>query len=373
MRVGVPRELKADEHRVALTPAGAAALRRRGHAVLVEPEAGTGSGYPDEAYAAAGARAVDAATLWREADLVVKVKEPAPEEWPRLREGQVLFTYLHLAAAPELTRALMASGATGIGYETVALEDGSLPLLAPMSEVAGRLAPQMGAFALERTRGGRGVLLAGLPGVPPGRVVVLGGGIVGENAARIAVGMGADVWLYERSVPRMRELESLLDRRVRLAMSEPEAVSEAAAAADLVIGAVLLPGARAPRLLGRADLARMRRGAALVDVSIDQGGCFETSRPTTHSAPTYVVDGVVHYCVANMPGAVPATATRGLTNVTLPYVELLADAGPDEAVRRAPELGRGVNVARGRVTSPPVAESLGLDYSPLARVLSAAA
>jgi alanine dehydrogenase len=369
VRVGVVLELKADEHRVALTPAGARELVERGHDVLVETRAGEGSSFADSAYAAAGARIVSVDEVWDECELVLKVKEPLPVEFGRPRPEQVLFTYLHLAADERLTRALLDSGATCVAYETVQTEDGRLPLLAPMSEVAGRLATQMGAWALEKAQDGRGVLLGGVPGVPPANVVVLGGGIVGYNAALIAVGMQADVWILERSVERMRDLEMMLDGRITLAMSSRTEIDEAIRRCDLVIGAVLIPGARAPKLVTRDMLSTMKRGAVLVDVAIDQGGCFETSRPTTHSDPVYVVDGIVHYCVANMPGAVPMSSTKALTNVTLPYAEAIADYGVRRAVARDPALAKGVNVVAGNVTYPAVAEAHGLGYVPLEQAL----
>ncbi len=369
MRVAVVKEIKADEYRVALTPAGTQELVRRGHEVLVERGAGEGSAFPDAAYAAVGARLVDVDEAWAEAELLLKVKEPIEPEYGRLREDLVLFTYLHLAADEPLTRALVASGVTAVAYETVELEGGRLPLLAPMSEVAGRLASQMGAWTLEKSQGGRGILLGGVPGVPPAKVVVLGGGIVGYNAALIAVGMQADVWVLDTSVERMRDLEMMLDGRITLAMSTQLQVEEAIADADLVIGAVLIPGARAPKLVTRAMLGSMKPGSVIVDVAIDQGGCAETSHPTTHSDPVYVVDEVVHYCVANMPGAVPITSTQALTNVTLPYVKAIADLGLAEAVARDPALGRGVNVASGSVTYEAVADAHGLAHVPLGRAL----
>jgi alanine dehydrogenase len=369
VKVGVVKELKADEHRVALTPAGARELVERGHDVLVESGAGLGSAFPDGAYEAVGARLHPAAAVWERAELLLKVKEPLPEEYGRLREGLVLFTYLHLAADERLTRALMASEATCIAYETVQGDDGKLPLLAPMSEVAGRLATQMGAWALEKAQGGRGILLGGVPGVPPARVAVIGGGIVGYNAALIAVGMQADVWVLDRSVERMRELEMMLDGRITLAMSNRLQIEELLPDVDLVIGAVLIPGARAPKLVTRDLLRTMKPGSVLVDVSIDQGGCFETSRPTTHSDPVFEVDGIVHYCVANMPGAVPITSTKSLTNVTLPYVEAIAERGVHQAVASSSALVRGVNVVAGKVTHAAVAEAHGLPYTPVEEAL----
>ena len=340
-----------------------------GHDVVVETTAGDGSSFPDDAYVAAGASIAACDDVWATCDMVMKVKEPLQPEYAKIRDGQILFTYLHLAPDLELTNALIKTGATCIAYETVETDDHKLPLLAPMSEVAGRLAPQMGAHSLEKPKGGRGILLAGLPGVAPAKVVVLGGGIVGYNAALIAVGMQADVWVLERSVDRMRELENMMDGRITLEISNRHMVEEAIAGADMVIGAVLVAGARAPRLITKDMLSGMKPGSVLVDVAIDQGGCFETSKPTTHSDPTYVVDGVVHYCVANMPGAVPITSTRGLTNVTLPYAELLANKGLDEAMRFSKPLARGVNVMAGKITNQPVAESHGLSYTHLSDLI----
>jgi len=369
MRIGVAKEIKQDEYRVALTPAGAGELRQRGHDVVVETGAGAGSAFPDSDYEAVGARITTVEDVWGSCEMVLKVKEPLPEEYGRLREGQILFTYLHLAADEQLTRALVASGATCIAYETVESDDGKLPLLAPMSEVAGRLATQMGAWALEKAQGGRGLLLGGVPGVPPAKVVVLGGGIVGYNAALIAVGMQADVWILDKSVERMRDLEMMLDGRITLAMSNRLEIELASADADLIIGAVLIPGARAPKLITRDMLGGLKPGAVLVDVAIDQGGCFETSHPTTHTDPIYEVDGIVHYCVANMPGAVPVTSTFALTNVTLPYVEAIANHGFREAVARDATLARGVNVVDGKLTYEAVADAHGLEYLPLEQAL----
>jgi alanine dehydrogenase len=373
MRVGVAKEIKPQEYRVALTPAGALELIQRGHDVLVETGAGVGSAFPDNAYAAAGARLVSVDEVWSEAELLLKVKEPIEPEYARLRDDLILFTYLHIAADEPLTRALVESGVAAVAYETVETPDRRLPLLAPMSEVAGRLAPQMGAWALEKANGGRGILLGGVPGVPPAKVVVLGGGVVGYNAALIAVGLQADVWVLDRSVERMRDLEQMLAGRITLAMSSKLQIEEVIADADLVIGAVLVPGAVAPKLVTREMLPTMKPGAVLVDVAIDQGGCFETSRPTTHAEPTYEVDGIVHYCVANIPGAVPITSTKALTNVTLPYVEAIADKGLAAAVADDPALAKGVNVLAGRVTYAAVAEAHGMPYTALDEALPAVA
>jgi alanine dehydrogenase len=371
MRIGVAREIKPQEYRVALTPAGAKELARGGHEVLVEEGAGLGSAFPDEAYVRAGASVVDVDEVWGGSDLLLKVKEPIASEYPRLREGLTLFTYLHIAADEPLTRALVESGFTAIAYETVETATGALPLLAPMSEIAGRLAPQAGADNLEKPKGGRGILLGGVAGVAPARVLVIGGGMVGYNAAVIALGMGAQVTILERSVDRMRYLEQILSGRVQLLMSSSLQIEESIKEADLVIGAVLIPGARAPKLVTREMLGTMKEGSVFVDVAIDQGGCAETSKPTTHDDPVYTVDGVVHYCVANMPGAVPITSTRALTNVTLPYVEQLAELGTVAAVGSDPELARGVNVIGRLVTYEAVADAHGLEYTPLDDALSA--
>src|SRR4051795_3392144 len=373
MKVGVVKEIKPDEYRIALTPAGARELVQRGHDVLVEAGAGEGSSFPDDAYRAVGASLASVEDVWADAELLLKVKEPLPEEYPRLREGLVLFTYLHLAASEELTRALVESGAACVAYETVETDNRALPLLAPMSEIAGRLAAQAGAYFLEKPLGGRGLLLGGVPGVAPGSVLVIGGGIVGYNAAGIALGLGANVTILERSVDRMRHLDEILSGRVSLVMSSTLQIEESIVEADVVIGAVLIPGAVAPRLITREMIVAMKDGAVLCDGAIDQGGCAETSRPTTHSEPVYVVDGVIHYCVANMPGAVPITSTKALTNATLPYVEAIAGHGLTESVARDPALASGVNALGGRVTYEAVAEAHGLAFSPLAEILPLAA
>jgi alanine dehydrogenase len=373
MKIGVAREIKPDEYRVALTPAGARELAERGHELLVEAGAGEGSAVSDDAYASVGARIVSADEVWESSELLLKVKEPVEEEYRRLREGLVLFTYLHIAADEPLTRALIESGITAVAYETVETDARALPLLAPMSEIAGRLAAQAGAYFLEKPLGGRGLLLGGIAGVAPGKVVVIGGGMVGYNAAVIALGLGANVTILERSVDRMRHLEEVLSGRVSLVMSSSLQIEESIAEADVVIGAVLIPGALAPKLITREMIGEMKAGSVLCDVAIDQGGCAETSRPTTHSDPVYVVDGVTHYCVANMPGAVPITSTKALTNVTLPYVEAIAEHGLRDAVARDRTLARGVNVLDGKVTYEAVAEAHNLDYSPLEDVLPLAA
>src|SRR6188508_180034 len=371
MRIGVAKEIKPQEYRVALTPAGARELVQHGHEVTVETGAGEGSAFPDEAYARSGAAIGSVDEVWDSADLLLKVKEPIAPEYGRLREGLTLFTYLHIAADEPLTRALVDSGITAIAYETVETDRGALPLLAPMSEIAGRLSAQAGADHLEKPKGGRGILLGGVAGVAPARVLVIGGGMVGYNAAVIALGMGAQVTILERSVERMRYLEQILSGRVQLLMSSALQLEESIKNADLTIGAVLIPGARAPKLVTRDLLGTMRQSSVFVDVAIDQGGCAETSRPTTHDDPVYTVDGVIHYCVANMPGAVPITSTRALTNVTLPYIEQLAELGAVGAVRRDPELAPGVNVMGGRITYEAVADAHGLDYTPLDDALAA--
>ena len=369
MRIGVPSEIKSDEYRVAITPAGVRELSARGHEVLIQSGAGEGSALADEQFQAQGARTVpDAQALFAQADLVLKVKEPQPVEVELLREGQTLFTYLHLAAEPELARGLQASGATCIAYETVEDAQGRLPLLAPMSEVAGKIATQAGAFMLEKPLGGRGILLGGVPGVAAATVLVIGGGVVGMNAAFIAIGMQADVFVFDRSIDRLRELEVAFAGRASTVYSSTLAIEEMLPLADLVIGAVLLPGGRAPHVVTREQLSLMRRHAVVVDVSIDQGGCFETSRPTTHSEPTFEVDGITHYCVTNMPGAVPITSTYALTNATLPYVIELAQHGVAGAMDRDPTLRLGLNVHAGKIMHPAVADALGASPSVLGGV-----
>ncbi|MDT8879974.1 alanine dehydrogenase [Halomonas saccharevitans] len=363
MQIAVPKEIKNHEYRVALTPSGARELVGRGHAVTVQAGAGEGAGFHDAAYEAAGARLeADVAKVWGEAELILKVKEPQAEEVARLAKGQTLFTYLHLAAEETLTRGLMESGATCIAYETVTDRQGGLPLLAPMSTVAGRMAVQAGAHSLEKAQGGAGVLLPGVPGVAPAKVAVIGGGVVGENAARMALGLGAEVTVLDTSIPRLETLDDRYQGRMKTVFSTADAIDEAVRECDLIVGAVLIPGAAAPKLITREMLAEMKPGSVLVDVAIDQGGCFETSRPTTHAEPTYIVDGVVHYCVANMPGAVARTSTQALTNATLPFVRALADKGWRQALADDPHFTAGLNVHDGQVTYQAVAEAFGLEY-----------
>ncbi len=358
MIIGVPREIKDHEARVGVTPAGARALTDAGHVVLVETHAGAQSGFPDHEYQDAGAEIVgDAGNVWGKADMVVKVKEPVAAEYPYFRPGLVLFTYLHLAPLPELTDRLLASGVIGIAYETVRDKAGTLPLLTPMSEVAGRMSIQVGAAYLEKERGGRGILLGGVPGVPPANVCVIGGGIVGTNAAKIAMGMGARVTLVDLNLNRLRELDDLYGGRLHTLASNRYNVAHATREADLVVGGVLIPGATAPKIVTKAMVSRMKKGAVIVDVAIDQGGCVETARPTSHSDPSYVVDGVVHYCVTNMPGAVPHTSTLALTNATFPYLMRLANLGAEAALRADAGLADGLNVYRGKLTHRGVAES----------------
>jgi alanine dehydrogenase len=369
MRIGVVKEIKADEHRVALTPAGVQELAQRGHEVLVEATAGDRSAFSDEEYERSGARVGSVDEVWAESELLLKVKEPVGLEYKYLRQGLILFTYLHAAANEALTQALVDSGIAAVAYETVEADDGRLPLLAPMSEIAGRLAPQAAAHFLEKPQGGRGVLLGGVPGVAPGRVVVLGGGIVGYNAAIMALGLGARVTILERSIDRMRRLSEIFSERISLLMSSSLQVQDSIRQADVVIGAVLIPGARAPKLVTREMLSHMQPGAVIVDVAIDQGGCIETARPTTHSDPVYLVDGITHYCVANMPGGVPITSTQALTNATLPYIQAIADQGLSDAVMSHPPLARGVNTLRGRITCRAVADAHGLPSVPVGDIL----
>jgi len=362
MRVGVPKEIKSQEYRVGLTPGAVREYVAAGHDVIVERDAGAGIGADDSVYEKAGAKiAKNAAEVFAKAEMIVKVKEPQPEEWQRLSAGQILFTYLHLAPDPRQTRGLMESGVSAVAYETVIDGHGHLPLLAPMSEVAGRLAVEAAAMSLKRLKGGRGILLGGVPGVQPARVVILGGGVVGTHAARMAAGLGAEVTVLDKSLPRLREIDELFHGRVRTRFSTLETIEEEAFAADVVIGAVLVPGASAPKLVTRDMLKDMKRGAVVVDVAIDQGGCFETSRPTTHADPVFAVDGVIHYCVANMPGSVPLTSSQALNNATLPYGLELAAKGL-RAMLDDPRLLAGLNVHRGEVTHPAVAKSLGLPF-----------
>lgn len=365
MRVGCPKEIKNHEYRVGLTPGAVREYVAHGHEVLIETKAGTGIGADDASYIAAGAKIVGSAKdVFEKTDMVVKVKEPQQSEWAQLREGQLLYTYLHLAPDPEQTKGLLASGVTAVAYETVTDERGGLPLLAPMSEVAGRLSIQAGAVALQKANGGRGILLGGVPGVMPAKVAILGGGVVGLHAAKMAAGLGADVTILDRSLPRLRQLDDIFNGRVRTRFSTIDALEDEVFSADLVIGAVLIPGAAAPKLVTREMLSGMKKGAVIVDVAIDQGGCFETSHATTHSDPTYEVDGIIHYCVANMPGAVPITSAHALNNATLHHGLALADRGL-RAIAESQHLRNGLNVHKGRVTNGPVAEALGYEaYAP---------
>jgi len=372
MKIGCPKEIKPQEYRVGITPNAAREAVARGHTVMIETNAGTGAGFSDADYLAAGARIIATAEeVFAASDMIVKVKEPQAAERKRLRQGQVLFTYLHLAPDPEQTRDLLASGVTGIAYETVTDGRGGLPLLAPMSEVAGRLAPQVGAWSLQKANGGRGVLLGGVPGVAPGKVVVIGGGVVGTHAARVAAGMGADVTVLDRSLPRLRYLDDVFGRDFRAVYSDAGTTAELIRDADMVIGAVLIPGAAAPKLISRAQLATMKPGAVLVDVAIDQGGCFETSRATTHQDPIYQVDGILHYCVANMPGAVARTSTLALGNATLPFLLALADKGWKQACADDANLLAGLNVHAGHLTYGAVGAALGLEVMAPAQALAA--
>ena len=364
MIIGVPKEVKSDEYRVALLPVGAEELVRRGHKVVIERSAGEGSGLTDEAYAAVGAELVDGpADVFGQADLIVKVKEPQPEEWPLIRSGQTVFTYFHFAASRDLTEAMIATGATSVAYETLSDEAGRLPLLTPMSEVAGRMSVQEGAKYLEKPQMGRGILLGGVPGVAPAHITVLGGGVVGANAAKIAAGFQASVAILDINMDRLRYLDDVMPANVDVLFSDRHTIRRQLERADLVIGAVLIPGAKAPRLVEREDLSRMQPGSVLIDVAIDQGGCTETSRPTSHAEPTYMVDDVLHYCVTNMPGAVGRTSTFALCNVTLPYVIQIAQSGIDSAAASSAPIARAINTYAGEVTNAPVAETFGLVFN----------
>ncbi len=363
MIVGVPKEIKSDEYRVAMIPVGVEELVRMGHRVLIQSGAGSGSGISDEKYVQSGAELINTAEeIWQKSDLIVKVKEPLPDEWLFMQEGQTVFTYFHFAADERLTRTVMESGITAIAYETIKDNKGSLPLLTPMSEVAGRMSIQEGAKYLERPFQGRGILLGGIPGVAPANIVILGGGIVGANAAKVAAGLGAQVSILDINLDRLRYLDDVMPPNVRTLFSDRHTIRESISRADLVIGAVLIPGARTPMLVRKEDLLLMPPRSVIIDVAIDQGGCIETSRPTTHANPTYIVDDVVHYCVTNMPGAVGRTSTYGLTNVTLPYILQLARKGIEKACRENPSLSFGVNIHRGKVTNQAVASTFGLEF-----------
>jgi alanine dehydrogenase len=371
MIIGVPKEIKANENRVALVPVGAQTLRKHGHTVLIESHAGEGSGFSDDAYKEAGAEIVKSPKeVYSGADMIMKVKEPLPPEYTLIREGQIVFTYFHFASDKTLTEAMIKSKCVAIAYETVQKPDGSLPLLIPMSEVAGRMAPQEGAKYLEKTMGGRGILLGGVPGTEPASVVVIGGGIVGTNAAKIAAGFGARVTILDNNLYRLRYLDDVMPRNVVTMMSNPYNIRKSVAHADIAIGAVLIPGAKAPSLVPRNMLKEMKPGSVIIDVSVDQGGCVETCKPTTHENPTYVVDGVVHYCVANMPGAVPFTSTLALTNATLQYAVEIANKGYLDAIRTNNEIKLGVNMIDGKITYLGVAEAFGFDYTKLESVVS---
>jgi alanine dehydrogenase len=370
MRIGVPKEIKVHEYRVGLVPAAARELVEAGHEVLVQTGAADGIGFSDADYLRVGAKiAATAAEIFAASDMIVKVKEPQPQECAMLRKGQILYTYLHLAPDPQQTEALVKSGATCIAYETVTAPDGSLPLLTPMSEVAGRMSIQVGAYCLQKANGGRGILLGGVPGVAPAKVVILGGGVSGTHAAELAVGLRADVTVVDRSVKRLRELSSIFGATLRTEYSTQEHIDTLVMEADLVVGAVLIAGAAAPKLVTRDMVRRMKAGSVLVDISIDQGGCFETSKATTHADPTYVIDDVIHYCVANMPGAVPRTSTFALNNATLPFARKLADLGWKAALRADPHLANGLNVHEGQITNAAVAKELGYNHVPVATVL----
>jgi len=370
MIVGILKEIKAEENRVAMTPSGVEMLVQHGHSAMVEKSAGKGSGFTDKEYVQAGAVIADTpAHIYAKAEMVMHVKEPLPPEYDLIRRDQIVFTYLHLAAAEELTKVLIKRKSINIAYETIQKADGSLPLLTPMSEVAGRMSIQQGAKYLEMAQGGRGILLGGVPGVPPATVVVIGGGVVGTHAAKMACGLGAKVFLLDTNLERMRYLSDVMPANCFLLMSSPATIRRLVKEADVVIGAVLIPGAKAPKLVSAAMIKTMKKGAVVVDVAIDQGGCIETCRPTTHSKPTFVVDGVIHYCVANMPGAVPKTSTRALTNATLPYALQIADKGWKQAMRDNPEIARGANVVAGKVTYKGVAEAFGLALTPIEKLI----
>jgi alanine dehydrogenase len=372
VNIGLPKEIKDNEYRVGLTPAGVRALTDAGHRVLVEKNAGEGSGFEDALYTRAGASIIESADdVWAEGEMIVKVKEPIAPEYPRMRAGQLLFTYLHLAPDQELTKQLLERKVSGVAYETITDRRGTLPLLTPMSEVAGRMAIQVGAHYLEKMSGGRGILLGGVPGVPAARVVIIGGGVVGTNAAKIAVGMGAHVTIIDNNLDRLRELDDIFLSKISTLASSAYMIHDAVSQADLIVGAVLVPGAAAPRLVTRSMLKDVTDGAVIVDVAVDQGGCVETTHPTTHSAPTYYVEGVLHYCVANMPGAVPRTSTFALTNATLPYALKLANRGFKEAVLADPDLKAGVNTYAGKLTYEAVAVSQDREYTPLDQLLGA--
>ena len=370
MIVGVPKEIKTHENRVSIQPGGVLQLKRNSHRVLIEKGAGVGSGFTDDMYIERGAEIVDdVEEIWKKSDMIMKVKEPIAEEYPRMREGQVIFTYFHFAASRELTEAVQDSGCVAIAYETVEKADGSLPLLIPMSEVAGRMSTQEGAKYLEKASGGRGVLLGGIPGVPPANVIVLGGGIVGVNAAKIAAGMGANTTILDINMHKLRYLDDVMPKNVRTLFSTEGSIRNLLGETDLIIGAVLIPGAKAPNLIRKDMLSLMRPGTVMVDVAIDQGGCFETSEATTHDDPIYIVDDVVHYCVANMPGAVPHTSTLGLTNVTLPYAVQIANKGWETALNEDPELKRGLNITGGKIVYKDVAEAFDMEYTPIDEVM----
>ncbi|MBI5724426.1 MAG: alanine dehydrogenase [Planctomycetes bacterium] len=371
MIVAVPKEIKTEEYRVGLMPSGVKAFTSRGHTVIIEPGAGVGSGFEDSEYQAAGAKLAERKELFAKSDMIMKVKEPLESEYALLREGQILYTYLHLAAAPELAKELLARKVIGIAYETVELPDGTLPLLTPMSEIAGRLAVQEGAKYLEKSFGGRGILLGGVPGIRRGKVVILGGGIVGLNACKIAVGLGADVYILDVNPRRLAYLDDIFSSQITTLYSNVSNVAESISDADVVIGAVLIAGATAPKLVARKDLKTMKKGSVIVDVAVDQGGCIESTRPTTHKDPVFIEEGVVHYCVANMPGAVALSSTAALTNVTYPYGLMIADMGFKDALARSLPLQKGLNTYRGKCTHQNVAKSLGLDYTPAEKALAA--